>query len=883
MRRPPLWLAYLALGALACALYVFVPPLKGSGPLMNLIGLSPVVAIFYGIRRHKPASRTAWGLLAAGSALFWLGDLYTYSYPKLLQADVPFPSLGDGLYILMYPVMMAGLLMLVRSRRRGSDQAGLIDGLILTVGLALPSWTALIAPYLHMGDLGLLGKLVSVAYPIGDVILIGAAVRLALDAGRREPAFYLLGASMALLLATDFTYGLLTLHGAYRGQLWLDAGWIGSYLLWGAGGLHPSMARLEQPAPGRDVVLTRFRLGMLTCASLVAPVIGVVHDLHGHDYDFLVVRVASLSLFVLVILRMAGLVSRQERLMERERILSEEVHRRRGEARFGALVRHASDLITVVDPDTTVTYQSPSIERILGLTASDVLGRRFDRLVTEGDRLPLARAVGAAAGGEAAQPLECSLSHADGSVRQFEILFTNLIEEEHVGGILLNARDVSERKAFEAELTHQAFHDDVTGLANRAMFTERVRQAIARGRREERDLALLFLDLDDFKMINDSLGHAAGDEVLVEVARRLDANVRGADTAARFGGDEFAVLLEDLADTHDAADAAQRILELLAEPMDAGHREVGLRGSLGISVALAGDPRSAEDLIRDADAAMYIAKREGKGAYRLFEPTMHEDVLARLELRTDLQRALDTGQLELHYQPVVRLVDASISGVEALLRWRHPEKGLISPVNFIPIAEETGLIVPIGRWVLHEGCRHARRLEAGGSTARMSINLSLKQLQHSDIVADVRAALEESGLDPKRLVLEITESVLMDDTELAVQRLQDLKALGVALALDDFGTGYSSLSYLSRFPVDILKMDRSFLQEGSSPEAHSLATAVVGLGATLALEVVAEGIEHAEQWDTLRELGCELGQGFLFARPMDADASVAFLNAPHAP
>src|SRR5689334_15320779 len=226
---------------------------------------------------------------------------------------------------------------------------------------------------------------------------------------------------MALLLATDFTYGLLMLHGAYRGQLWLDAGWIGSYLLWGAGGLHPSMARLEQPAPGREVVLTRFRLGLLTCASLVAPVLGVLHDLHGHDYDYLVVRVASLSLFALVILRMAGLVSRQERLMERERVLSEEVHRRRGEARFGALVRHASDLITVVDPDTTVTFQSPSIERILGFTASDVLGRRFDRLVTEGDRLPLARAVGAAAAGEAAQPLECSLSPAGGSGRPFRI------------------------------------------------------------------------------------------------------------------------------------------------------------------------------------------------------------------------------------------------------------------------------------------------------------------------------------------------------------------------------------------------------------------------------------------------------------------------------
>jgi diguanylate cyclase (GGDEF)-like protein len=378
--------------------------------------------------------------------------------------------------------------------------------------------------------------------------------------------------------------------------------------------------------------------------------------------------------------------------------------------------------------------------------------------------------------------------------------------------------------------------------------------------------------------VNDSLGHAAGDEVLVEFARRLDESIRGADVAARFGGDEFAVLLDDVAETQAAADAAQRILELLARPMQAGHRQVALSGSIGISIFGRDDTRDAEELIRDADAAMYIAKRDGKGGYRLFEPAMHAGVVARLELRTDLQRALATDQFELHYQPVIRLSDGSVSGVEALLRWRHPEKGLISPVEFIPIAEETGLIIPIGRWVLREGCRHGRRLIApDGRPLRMSINLSLRQIQHSDIVADVRDALEEAGLEPERLTLEITESVLMDDTELAVSRLRDLKALGVTLALDDFGTGYSSLSYLSRFPVDILKMDRSFLSDGSTPESHTLANAVVGLGATLALEVVAEGIEEIAQAETLRELGCDLGQGFLFARPLEAEDSVAFV------
>jgi EAL domain-containing protein (putative c-di-GMP-specific phosphodiesterase class I) len=282
---------------------------------------------------------------------------------------------------------------------------------------------------------------------------------------------------------------------------------------------------------------------------------------------------------------------------------------------------------------------------------------------------------------------------------------------------------------------------------------------------------------------------------------------------------------------------------------------------------------------------MYRAKRDGKGSYRMFEPEMHEGVLARLELRTDLQRAIATEQLELHYQPVVRIHDASISGVEALLRWRHPERGMIAPDQFIPLAEETGLIIPIGRWVLREGCRQARRMrDALGPDIdlTMSINLSVKQLQHSDVIADVRDAVEDAGIDPAALTLEITETVLMADTELAVARLRELKALGVNLALDDFGTGYSSLSYLSKFPVDVLKMDRSFLREGASKQTADLATAVVALGSTLSLEVVAEGIELSEQWHALRDLGCDLGQGFYFARPMNAAAALAFLSAARA-
>jgi diguanylate cyclase (GGDEF)-like protein/PAS domain S-box-containing protein len=1003
------WMLFLAVGVIIMALYLFVKPLAGSGPVINVLGLAPVLAIAAGVRLHRPQARFAWACVALGFVLFWLGDLYTYSYPLLLEREVPFPSLGDAAYLAVYPALIAGVLILQRRRTRHGDRGSAIDAAIMTVGLALPSWVWLIAPYVHDHSLSTAGRLVSVAYPLADVLLLAVAVRLALDGGQRRLSFHLMIASIICLLVTDFVYGLMLLKGTYDHQLWLDTGWIGFYLLWGAAALNPSMPDIDQPEVQSGGVLTRFRLGLLAGASLIAPTIGIVDDLHKGDYDFAVVRGASIVLFGLVVSRMAGLMRQQERSLERERMLSaagadlvaatrreeinevalsaaramagpdlitvlcavravdpraqaallgaadgdevvrlrsdllrtldlpedhdrvlvlglapqradrvllvagrttppeavraslralaaqvalaleravltEEVHRRRGEARFGSLVRHASDLITVIGPDGTISYQSPSIERLLGYDPEDVVGRCFDELLhhSDGDRVREMLADAAAVARDQPHVVQCALVHRDGTPHQFEVNCTNLLNDEHVGGIVLNCRDISERKAFEEQLTHQAFHDPVTGLANRALFAERVRHAIARTRREHHSVAVVFLDLDDFKTINDSLGHAAGDEVLVEVAKRLATSIRASDTAARFGGDEFALLLEDIEDVQEAADTADRVLEALALPLRVAHKELSLRCSIGISVVSEDAPAGAEELIRDADAAMYRAKRDGKGSYRLFEPEMHEGVLARLELRTDLQRAIATEQLELYYQPVVRIKDGSISGVEALLRWRHPERGMIPPDQFIPLAEETGLIVPIGRWVLREGCRHARRMRDAlppEAALTMSINLSVKQLQHSDVIADVRDAVQEAGIEPSALTLEITETVLMADTDLAVTRLRELKALGVNLALDDFGTGYSSLSYLSRFPVDILKLDRSFLCDGATPEMSELASAVLALGSTLNLDVVAEGIEQPEQWTSLRDLGCEFGQGFFFARPMDAEAALEHLAA----
>ena len=438
-------------------------------------------------------------------------------------------------------------------------------------------------------------------------------------------------------------------------------------------------------------------------------------------------------------------------------------------------------------------------------------------------------------------------------------------------------QDVTERKRMEEELVRRAFQDDLTGLANRALFHDRLRHALKRRSRNRTFVAVLLLDLDGFKRVNDSLGHAAGDQLLRSVGQRITVAVRAGETVARLGGDEFAIVIESVQDEEEVHQLADRLLRVISRPVTVAEREVVVNVSIGIALATPGEVGDA--VLRNADVAMYAAKNAGKQCARLFDPSMLARAQSWLELEQDLRRAVVNHEFELHFQPLMNLQTGGLRGFEALLRWRHPRRGLVWPSEFLAVAEETGVIVPIGRWAMREACCYAAGwAERDGATPSISVNLAPRQLEHEHLLDDVKAALEQSGLDPKLLVLEITESQMMRAPDTAHATLQALRALGVRIAIDDFGTGYSSLSQLQFFPVDELKIDRTFVARMDEGEREaSFVRTMITLAHSLGVDVVAEGIERSAQQQVLTQLGCNAGQGFLFSHPLPINDALMYL------
>ncbi|MEJ7582972.1 MAG: EAL domain-containing protein [Acidimicrobiales bacterium] len=983
----------------------------------GLLGWSAAAAVVVGVTRNRPRRRLPWLLVAAALATFVTGDVTYDLLTNLLGHRDPFPSVADVFYVATYPICACGLLGLVRARSRERNLGSLLDALIVAASCAI----YLVEPHVRAADMGLFEKVVSLAYPLGDIAILCVLAWLVLSVDLRNWSMRLLTVGAVGLLVAVVLYANRQLTGEWRAGGPIDIGWVLFYVCWGAAALHPSMRALTEPQPRREKQLSMKALVLLSGAALIAPALLVWRAAPGGlGRDVGVIGVSAGVVFLLVMARVTTLARAQARQAGLERALravgeslvaaselegvetaavaaveslvgprlvacavtvpaapfervvaahpraligtelaldgtgahdssfrvrlsdgdqvpgttratqwssfgfgtkggaerrvvighrgqqslrsaevetalsaqltlaadrvqlAEALHQRKNEARFRSLIGNVSDVILVVRADGHVYSETPSIEAVLGYGRDTAAPLSLADIV-HGDDAPEALAsIEAMLAGTHPGPMhrEWQIRHADGRWLSMDVIGNDLSADTDVAGVVLTMRDVSQRKALEQQLRHDAFHDSLTKLANRSLFHERVDQALSRRSRLGTDISVLLLDIDDFKVVNDTLGHPAGDDLLVQFAERLVGCLRGQDTAARFGGDEFAVCIDGEATLPENAAAAQRILAAMAPPFRIAGTDCVAHVSIGISVA--GDStEGSSEMLREADLALYAAKNAGKGSFHFFEASLHRAVVARLERRAALEEAIEIDQLFLAYQPVVSLDDGAMAGVEALVRWDHPTLGLIQPDEFISLAEESGLVIPLGRWVLDQACADLSRWQrrwpvAASKPFTMAVNLSPRQLESPDLLTDVVDTRRRHDIDPSRLTFEITGSLGTSDSDELMTRLQSLHDLGIALALDAFGAGFNQLSFLHRLPIQILKIDASFVVDVDDPtrsdKRSSVILAIVAMATSLGVEVVAEGIERATQARRLRALGCAYGQGFHLGRPLPAVA-----------
>ncbi len=673
--------------------------------------------------------RAAWIVILVGQACFLVGDVCFALLEHVFHSD-SYPNIGDVFYVAGYPFIAAGLIMLLRSRGTSRDAGGVVDGFIVATGAGVLLWVFFVEPTAFDHTLPVFERLINVAYPAGDLLLIAIGAQLAVRQVRRQAPYWIVSVALMALLVADLGYLYQSLYGVYAEGDPVDFGWWISYALIVAVLLHPRVGEIAAAPQRQTPRLSPRRIIVLSLVTIAAPLTIGARSAAGASLELPALLGGTVVLFGLVVLRLV--------VMARE--------------------------------------------------------------------------------------LEASRSL----------------------------------------LLHEATHDALTGLGNRTLFSEHVEEALSTGV----PVAVLCLDLDDFKLVNDSLGHPAGDVVLRVVGERLSGLLRPGDAVARLGGDEFAMLVSGC-DSATGGSVALRALAAIRQPIGLpGGRTVHSNVSVGI--AHSNGDSSVEALLRDADIAMYLAKQSGKGHHEVFQLGMRQDMIDRLEMRVELAEALARNEFVLHYQPIVEVASGRPVGLEALLRWEHPRRGRVEPLQFIPLAEETELIVPIGRWVLMEACRRAVELDPRPDGLEIAVNVSAVQLRDAGLVDDVQQALASSGLDPSRLILELTESAVVSDIEAAAITLCELRTHGVRIALDDFGAGYASLRHLRAFPVDIVKLDRSFVVSSLENDS-SVLSGLIEMAANLGMETVGEGIEEPGQLDMLRALHCRYAQGFLIARPMSSD------------
>ncbi|MFJ9520019.1 EAL domain-containing protein [Kitasatospora sp. NPDC101801] len=999
------------------------------------IGLSGVVAIVLGVVRNRPAHPLPWFLLAAANLSFTAGEVAEVVQTEILQLVNPFPSIADGFYLLTFPLYAAGLLLFIRRRSAGRDRGSLLDALTFTAGLALLVWIYIVLPSAQNSELTWVQKAFSIAYPLGDILVLAMLVRLLVPPAPRSWSLRLLTVGTLGMLVSDVIFGLIQLHGTWRIGTPVDLGWAAFYTAWGIAALHPSMVTMTRPAPRRMLEVARGRIGLLAFASLIAPAMLMLDAFVGDTSNVGVVAAFSALIYLLVLARLAGVVRTHRQAVARERVLrvavsslaaatrvdeitsalraagtalpppdpgrrvllglsdqeggvrfqpphgrpdewppfrvpravrllaatgrshqcrpaelgaelasvldgadqalvcplalrerptgdpligvlivggdeeellaltdtlgslasqaalaleritlSEEVNRRNSEAYFRSLVQNASDVILILDEGDRVRYASTSADRVLGYP--DLVGTPIGSLVPSEESLAVLGALDQMRRGPATRERRehWRMLRHDGVAIEVEVRHSDLRGDPTVAGLVLTLRDVTEQRQLERELSHRAFHDSLTGLANRVLFHDRVNQAFRRGVRGGRAAGVLLIDIDDFKVVNDAMGHSVGDELLVAVSLRLSTIARASDTAARLGGDEFAVLIEDARTPADAEGFAEHVIRAFDEPFRLSVGPVTVSVSLG--VATTDDSVDSTELITHADLALYAAKGSGKRQWRRFQPVLQEGMIERHELQESLYGAVADSAFHLLYQPIVEIGSGTLEGFEALVRWPHAKRGMVPPEQFITLAEESGQIVPLGAWVLGHATAEAARWQqvtGTGGPLYVSVNVSARQFRDPGFVEVVLAALDGCGMEPESLVLELTESVLMQRDDRVRSDLTALSRLGIRLAIDDFGTGYSSLSYLREFPITILKIDKSFIDGlERSPQQYALVEGITRIAETLGVRVIAEGIETARQRELLGAMGCPLGQGYLFSRPMDPDQAEALIRSGRA-
>ena len=913
-----------AIGGLLLFAYLAMPTALALA-VYPLFGTALVVAIVIGVRSGRIVhGRGAWLLFALGNGLWVVGDVIATILEIRLGSDaLPYPSYADALYLAGYPIIAGAIAWASRLRGPQRDRIASIDGVMVALAAAIPIWVVWLAPALAEGTSSDLELAATLVFPAMDLVLVACGTRFVLGGGNWTPATVLGVAGLGVTVVTDIAYNSAALAGTYNSPDPLDLGFLLGYLLWTLMALHPGAASLLQGGFRPQGLSYRARTWALV-AIVVLPlsVLGVAY-VQGTTVDAWVVVGIFFVICTLMVLRLrliaragsmawrgpallsaaalivvataAGLTGLQQRSLESDAVSDRLTEASAIAERLDGIAVRADrpgadgarariawvEQIDALRVRLATSGMTTTDRRTLGRLLADyqlALGRQLGAVDT-GD-MGLASRIERA---EIVPAHDAFIAGIRDTAHEHRALAVDALYRARLGTVLALAISMAFLTLLlvrfggvgrRAELAHQALHDSLTGLPNRARVHERLRHAFARSRRDLALQGLVLLDLDDFKALNDSLGHRVGDELLITVSERLARVVRSGDTLARVGGDGFAILLEDIDDPQAAIAMAERMLEALEAPFAlAGtthlvHASAGVAVSDGSGPGLPGD--RASTMLRDAELAMYAAKDREGNAYEVFTVDMHDAVAQRLELKADLAHAIRAEELTLAYQPIIDIERREIVGYEALVRWIHPIRGFISPGEFIPVAEQTGLIVELGTWVLGEACRQLAEWRPDFPRPRyVSVNVAGHQLQRDDFPDIVSAALERSGLDPCALLLEVTESSLISDVEGSQRRMEAVRERGVRFAIDDFGTGYSSLSYVHRFPLDVLKIDKSFIDElTTSRHGRALVDAIVKMAASLDLKVVAEGIEECEQLQALRDIGCELGQGFYFARPL---------------